>query len=246
MVTTALIVEDEPLLAKDLAEELSRLWPELVLLGPVHDGIAALREIQERRPDVLFLDIQMPGLDGLEVARFAGGRCHIVFVTSFDQHAVNAFEQGAVDYLLKPLDPGRLGQAVARLRARLARPPANLGRLLEQLQLPKGEKLQWISVLQGRDIQFIAIDDVCYFRADHKYIAVVTASGESLITTPLKELVPRLDPAVFWQVHRGVIVNMHAVHSVRRSITGNLDLKLKRRAESVRVSAAYAHLFKHM
>ena len=244
--TTALIVEDEPLLAAELREELARLWPDLVLLEPVHDGVAALREIEAERPDVLFLDIQMPGLTGLEVARVAGGRSHIIFITAFDQYAVQAFEQGAVDYLLKQIETARLAQAIGRVRARLAQPPADLSALIEQLQRPGGEKLQWITVLQGRDIQFIAVDDVSYFRADNKYIAVVTATGESLITTPLKELVARLDSAVFWQVHRGVVVNMHAVHSVRRSITGQLDLKLKSRPETLRVSAGYAHLFKHM
>jgi len=244
--TTALIVEDEPLLAAELREELGRLWPELMLLDSVHDGVAALREIEAKRPDVLFLDIQMPGLTGLEVARVAGGRSHVVFITAFDQYAVKAFEQGAVDYLLKPIETARLAQALGRVRARLVQPPADLSALIEQLQRPSSEKLQWITVLQGRDIQFIAVDEVCYFRADNKYIAVVTATGESLITTPLKELVERLDPAVFWQVHRGVVVNMHAVHSVRRSITGQLDLKLKSRPETLRVSAAYTHLFKHM
>jgi DNA-binding LytR/AlgR family response regulator len=241
-----LIVEDEPLLAAELREELARLWPDLVLLESVHDGVAALREIEAERPDVLFLDIQMPGLTGLEVARVAGGRSHIVFITAFDQYAVQAFEQGAVDYVLKPIETARLAQALGRVRARLVQPPADLSALIAQLQRPSGEKLQWITVLQGRDIQFISVDDVSYFRADNKYIAVVTATGESLITTPLKELVARLDPAVFWQVHRGVVVNMHAVHSVRRSITGQLDLKLKNRAETLRVSAGYAHLFKHM
>jgi DNA-binding LytR/AlgR family response regulator len=244
---TALIVEDEPLLAEELKEELTRLWPELALLPPAHDGLAALREIEAHRPDVLFLDVQMPGLTGIEVARIAGARSHVVFITAYDQYAIQAFEQGAVDYLLKPIETARLAQALVRVKARLQRAPADLSALLEQLQRTSGtERLQWITVLQGRDIQFISVDDVCYFRADNKYIAVVTATGESLITTPLKELVARLDPAVFWQVHRGVVVNMHAVHSVRRSITGQLDLKLKSRPETVRVSAGYSHLFKHM
>ena len=246
--TTALIVEDEPLLAAELREELARLWPGLTVFEPVHDGVAALREIESRRPDVLFLDVQMPGLTGIEVARVAGARSHVVFITAFDQYAVQAFEQGAVDYLLKPIETARLAQAIGRVRARLQQPPADLSTLLDQLQrgASGAERLQWITVLQGRDIQFIAVDDVCYFRADNKYIAVVTPTGESLITTPLKELVARLDPALFWQVHRGVVVNMHAVHSVRRSITGQLDLKLKSRPETLRVSAGYAHLFKHM
>ncbi|HEY2188247.1 MAG TPA: LytTR family DNA-binding domain-containing protein [Caldimonas sp.] len=245
--TTALIVEDEPLLATELREELLRLWPDLTLLESAHDGISALREIEAQHPDVLFLDIQMPGLTGIEVARIAGARSHVVFITAFDQYAVQAFEQGAVDYLLKPIETARLAQALGRVRARLAQPPADLSKLLERLQRGNGsEQLQWITVLQGRDIQFIAVDDVCYFRADNKYIAVVTAGGESLITTPLKELVARLDPAVFWQVHRGVVVNMHAVQSVRRSITGHLDLKLKSRPEVLRVSAGYSHLFRQM
>ncbi|HEX4234404.1 MAG TPA: LytTR family DNA-binding domain-containing protein [Caldimonas sp.] len=245
--TTALIVEDEPLLATELREELLRLWPDLTLLKSAHDGISALREIEAQHPDVLFLDVQMPGLTGIEVARVAGARSHVVFITAFDQYAVQAFEQGAVDYLLKPIETARLAQALGRVRARLAQPPADLSKLLEQLQRGNGsEQLQWITVLQGRDIEFIAVDDVCYFRADNKYIAVVTAGGESLITTPLKELVARLDPAVFWQVHRGVVVNMHAVQSVRRSITGHLDLKLKSRPEMLRVSAGYSHLFRQM
>lgn len=245
--TTALIVEDEPLLAAELQEELGHLWPELTLLDPVHDGLAALREIEAHRPDVLFLDVQMPGLTGIEIARIAGSRSHVVFITAFDHYAVHAFEQGAVDYLLKPLDTARLAQALGRVRARLRQAPADLGHLLEQIQRGGStDRLQWITVLQGRDIQFISVDDVCYFRADNKYIAVVTASGEALITTPLKELVERLDPTVFWQVHRGVVVNMHAVHSVRRSITGQLDLKLKHRPETLRVSTGHSHLFKHM
>jgi DNA-binding LytR/AlgR family response regulator len=244
---TALIVEDEPLLAAELRDELGRLWPDLTLLEPVHDGVTALREIENRRPEVLFLDVQMPGLTGIEVARVAGARSHVVFITAFDQYAVQAFEQGAVDYLLKPIEPARLAQAIGRVRARLQQPPADLSTLLDHLQRGSAsERLQWITVLQGRDIQFIAVEDVCYFRADNKYIAVVTPTGESLITTPLKELVARLDPTIFWQVHRGVVVNMHAVHSVRRSITGHLDLKLKSRPETLRVSAGYAHLFKHM
>jgi DNA-binding LytR/AlgR family response regulator len=245
--TTALIVEDEPLLAAELRDELTRLWPELTVHEPVHDGVAALHEIEARRPDVLFLDVQMPGLTGIEVARVSGAKSHVVFITAFDQYAVQAFEQGAVDYLLKPLDTARLAQALGRVRSRLQQAPADLSQLLEQLQRAGSpERLQWITVLQGRDIQFIAVEDVCYFRADNKYIAVVTAGGESLITTPLKELVARLDPTVFWQVHRSVVVNMHAVHSVRRSITGQLELKLKSRPEALRVSSGYGHLFKHM
>ena len=245
--TTALIAEDEPILAAEIREELGRLWPELAICATVHDGHEALREIERHQPQVLFLDVKMPGLTGIEVARVMGTRAHVVFITAFDQYAVQAFEEGAVDYLLKPLDPARLARAVRRVKDRLTRPPADLSGLLEQLQRgPANDRLRWITVLRGTDIHLITVEDICYFRADNKYIAVVTAESESLITTPLKELVERLDPAVFWQIHRGVIVNINAVKSVRRTLAGHLELRLKQRSETLRVSAANAHLFKHM
>lgn len=245
--TTALIAEDEPLLAAEIQEELARLWPELVICATVHDGHEALREIERHQPHVLFLDVKMPGLTGIEVARVAGTRAHVVFITAFDEYAVQAFEEGAIDYLLKPLDTARLARALRRVRERLSRTPADLSGLLEQLQRgPANDRLRWITVLRGPDINLITVEDVCYFRADNKYIAVVTAENESLITTPLKELLARLDPAVFWQIHRGVIVNINAVKSVRRALAGHLELKLKQRPETLRVSAANASLFKHM
>jgi len=245
--TTALIAEDEPLLAAEIREELGRLWPELAICAVVHDGHAALREIDQHQPQVLFLDVQMPGLTGIEVARVAGARAHVVFITAFDHYAVQAFEEGAVDYLLKPIDPVRLARAMRRIKDRLTRQPADLSELLQKLQRGLAtDRLQWITVLHGRDVQLITVDDVCYFRADNKYIAVVTAEGESLITTPLRELVERLDPAVFWQIHRGVIVNVNAIKSVRRTWSTHLELRLKDRSETLRVSAANAHLFKHM
>ncbi len=245
--TTALIAEDEPVLAAEIREELARLWPELAICAVVHDGHEALREIDRHQPQVLFLDVQMPGLTGIEVARVLGARAHVIFITAFDHYAVQAFEEGAVDYLLKPLDPARLARALRRVKDRLTRPPADLSTLLEQLQRgPATSLLRWITVLHGRDVELITVEDVCYFRADNKYIAVLTAEGESLITTPLKELIERLDPAVFWQIHRGVVVNINAIKSVRRAMAGHLELRLKQRPETVRVSAAYAHLFKHM
>jgi len=245
--TIALIAEDEPLLAAEIREELGRLWPELAICAIVHDGHAALREIDQHQPQVLFLDVQMPGLTGIEVARVTGTRAHVVFITAFDHYAVQAFEEGAVDYLLKPLDPARLARALRRVKERLTRPPADLSGLLEQLQRkPATDRLRWITVLRGRDVQLITVADICYFRADNKYVSVVTAEGESLITTPLKELVERLDPAVFWTIHRGVIVNVNAVKNVRRTLAGHLELHLKQRTETLRVSAAYVHLFKQM
>jgi DNA-binding LytR/AlgR family response regulator len=245
--TTALIAEDEPLLAAEIGEELGRLWPDLVICAVAHDGHEALRAFDRYQPQVAFLDVKMPGLTGIEVARVVGTRAHVVFITAFDEYAVQAFEEGAVDYLLKPLDTARLARALRRVKERLNRPPADLSGLLEQLQRGAGpDRLRWITVLHGRDVQLITVEDVCYFRADNKYIAVVTAEGESLITTPLKELIDRLDPAVFWQIHRGVIVNIHEVKSVRRALAGHLELRLRQRSETLRVSAAYASLFKHM
>jgi len=245
--TSALIAEDEPILAAEIREELGRLWPELEICATAHDGHEALREIERHQPQVLFLDVKMPGLTGIEVARFMGTRAHVVFITAFDQYAVQAFEEGAIDYLLKPLDPARLARALRRVKDRLNRPPADLSGLLEQLKRgPANDRLRWITVLRGPDIHLITVEDICYFRADNKYIAVVTAESEWLITTPLKELVERLDPAMFWQIHRGVIVNINAVKSVRRALAGHLELKLKQRSETLRVSAANASLFKHM
>jgi DNA-binding LytR/AlgR family response regulator len=245
--TKALIAEDEPVLAAELRDELGRLWPELEICATVHDGHEALREIERHQPQILFLDIKMPGLTGIDVARVMGPRAHVVFITAFDSFALQAFEEGAVDYLLKPLEPARLARALRRVKDRLAAPPADLSGLVEKLQRgANNDRLRWITVLHGSDIQLITVEDVCYFRADNKYVAVVTAESESLITTPLKELLDRLDADTFWQIHRGVIVNINAVKSVRRALAGHLDLRLKQRPETLRVSAPNAHLFKHM
>ena len=245
--TTALIAEDEPLLAAEIREELARFWPELVICATVHDGHEALREIDEHQPQIVFLDVKMPGLTGIEVARVMGARAHVVFITAFEEYAVQAFDEGAVDYLLKPLDASRLARALRRVKERINRHPADLSSLLEQLQRgPIGDRLRWITVLNGQDVQLITVEDVCYFRADNKYISVMTAEGESLITTPVRELLERLDPVMFWQIHRGVIVNIHAVKSVRRALAGHLELRLRSRPETLRVSAACASRFRHM
>jgi DNA-binding LytR/AlgR family response regulator len=191
----------------------------------------------------------MPGLDGLEVARILGARAHVVFITAFDHYAVQAFDEGAVDYLLKPLDAARLARAVQRLKQRIGQAPADLGGLVARVreQAPAAEgPLRWITVQIGRELRLITVDDICYFRADNKYVAVVTAEGEALISTPLKELLARLDPEVFWQVHRGTVVNVNAVRSVVRNVAGKLALQLKQRSEKLEVSATYAHRFKQL
>jgi DNA-binding LytR/AlgR family response regulator len=244
-----LIAEDEPLLCAEIGEELHRLWPQAELLPPVHDGHAALQAIDRDKPEVVFLDVQMPGLSGLEVARLLQGRAHVVFVTAFDHYAVQAFDEGAVDYVLKPIDPLRLARAVQRLKERMTSPPADLSALLHKMPgaaPAPSEPLRWITVLRGRELQFITVEDVLYFRADNKYVAVVTADNEALITTPLKELVTRLDPERFWQVHRSTIVNVDAIKSVSRGLTGKLSIALKARTEKLEVSAAYAHRFKQV
>jgi len=245
---TALIAEDEPLLAGELRDELVRAWPELDVCAVVHDGHAAVEMIERLRPQVLFLDVQMPGLSGLEVARLCGKSAHVVFITAFDRYAVQAFEEGAVDYLLKPLEPARLVRAVHRLKDRLGSTPADLGRLLDRLaQAPAAaERVRWITTLHGRDIRLIAIDDVICFEADSKYVAVVTAEGESLITTSLKDLLPGLDPQVFWQIHRSAVVNVNAIEAVHRLSNGRLEVRLKGLERRLFVSDRYAHRFRQM
>lgn len=181
--TRVLIAEDEPLLAAEIGEELQRLWPQAEIVATVHDGHAALQALDEYKPTVCFLDVQMPGLSGLEVARLAGARAHIVFITAFEQYALQAFDEAAVGYLLKPLDTVKLARTLQRVKERLAQPPADLSGLLEKMQ--PVEPLRWITVQRGRELQLITVDDVLYFRADHKYVAVVTAdSEESLEVSP--------------------------------------------------------------
>ena len=205
-----------------------------------------LRALDAHSPDLLFLDIEMPGLTGLEVARQASGRCHIVFVTAYDQHAVAAFEQGAADYVLKPVSAGRLATTVARLKDRVGRPAAAVEGLLRELRPAQRAFLRGINASHGQTLRVITVDDVCYFQADSKYTRVVTPEGESLIRKPIKELCDELDPASFWQVHRSTIVNVHAIAGVVRDARGAAQVRLKQRGELLPVSETYAHLFRQM
>ena len=244
----AVIAEDEPLLRVQLKEMLAELWPELVLCGDAEDGVSALHAVEKHAPDILFLDIQMPGLSGLEVARQAGTRCHVVFVTAYDKYAVAAFEQGAVDYVMKPFSADRLAMTVARLKEKVGNAPANLEGLLQALLKQTAAKayLRWITATQGQDLRLITVDEICYFQADNKYTLVVTPHQESVIRRPIKELTQNLDPAQFWQIHRGTVVNVTAIAGVQRDIGGHLRLKLKERKETLPVSDPYLHLFKSM
>jgi DNA-binding LytR/AlgR family response regulator len=244
----AVIAEDEPLLRAELRETLVRLWPELSICAEAEDGVEALSAIETHAPDILFLDIQMPGMSGLEVARQAGSRCHVVFVTAYDKYAVTAFEQGALDYVMKPFSLARLATTVARLKEKAGTAPANLEGLLQSLirsSAPK-EYLRWITASQGQELRLITVDEICYFQADSKYTLVVTGTQESLIRRPIKELVAELDPAVFWQIHRGTVINVNAIAGVNRDIGGHLRVKLKERKETLPVSDPYLHLFKSM
>lgn len=245
---TALVAEDEATLRHQLVEQLGQLWPELAIVAEAADGVQALRLLEEHRPDVLFLDIQMPGATGLEVARQASGRCHVVFVTAYDEYAVAAFEQGAVDYVLKPISAARLFTTVSRLKQRIAAPPARIDAVLDRIGngAPQKTFLRWINASVGQNLKLITVDEIAYFQADNKYTRVVTGDGEALIRKPLKELVEELDPQQFWQIHRSTLVNASAIAGVTRDFRGRMLVKLKKRDDTLLVSDSYTHLFRQM
>lgn len=249
---TAVVAEDEATLRHELVEQLGKLWPELSIVAEAADGVQALRLLDEFKPDLLFLDIEMPGATGLEVARQVAGRSHVVFVTAYDQYAVAAFDQGAVDYLLKPLVPARLFTAISRLKQRLqqGQAPAQLGSVLDQLSARPADAsrapLRWINASVGQALKLITVDEVLYFQSDNKYTRVVTREGEALIRKPLKELVDELDAQQFWQIHRSTLVNAMAVAAVTRDFRGRMQVKLKHRDEALLVAESYVHLFKQM
>lgn len=250
------IAEDEELLRTALSSLLKEAWPQLQIVAECEDGASALESIAELQPDVAFLDIRMPGLTGIEVARGladASPRTQVVFVTAYDQYAIDAFEQGAIDYLLKPITRERLLATVQRIQARAAAghpDGATLEALLRHLsarEMPASKPpLVWITASAGKDTRLIMVDDVAYFQADNKYTTVMTAEGESLLRTPLRELLDSLDAATFKQIHRSTIVNMKAVASVSRDDTGRGRLKLKNRPETLTVSQPFMTLFRNM
>lgn len=245
----AVIAEDEAVLRDELRARVATLWPDLEICAQVGDGQAALAALELHRPHVLFLDIQMPGLSGMEVARQASGRCHVVFVTAHDEFAVAAFEQGAIDYVMKPFATERLALAIERMKARLSSQPADLEGLLEtfaqRIARPRAY-LQWINASLGNDLRFITVDEVCYFRSDAKYTRVVTAGQESLIRKSVRELAAELDPDRFRQIHRSIIVNLGEIAGIQRDFRGRIQIKLKRRTEALPVSDPFAPLFRQM
>jgi DNA-binding LytR/AlgR family response regulator len=249
VIARALIAEDEPVLRAELAEMLAQAWPELDIVAAVGDGLAAIRAIEEHRPDVVFLDIQMPGASGIEVARAASGRCHIVFVTAYDQFAIAAFDEGAADYLMKPINATRLRVACNRVRRRLAAGPVELGRLLDTLMersVAERPYLRWINASKGDEIRILTTGEICYFQSDTKYTRAVTATTEALLNKTVKALLDELDPAQFRQIHRGTIVNLSAIAGVARDARGRVFLRLKERKETLLVSESHVAQFKQM
>jgi DNA-binding LytR/AlgR family response regulator len=244
----AIIADDEQHLAEDLRRCLALLWPELQIAAVLHDGMAAAQALQELKPDIAFLDIRMPGQSGLDAAREAAAGCRVVFVTAFDDHAVQAFEQAAVDYLLKPVSDERLQRCVERLKQHSAvAPDALLARLQQLLATQsKPEPLRWLRIQVGQSVRMVAVEEVCYFQSADKYTTVLTCDAELLLRTPLKELIEQLDPEQFWQVHRGTIVNAKQIVSAHHDLLGKVALTLRDRTEKVAVSRSYAQLFRQM
>ena len=260
---TALIADDEPLLREQLKLRLSKLWPELKLVAEAVNGAQALALFEEHQPEIVFLDIHMPVMTGLDAARLIGRgrekRAHIVFVTAYDEHAVEAFERGAIDYVLKPFNEARLAETVLRLKERVEQnvdsamerdadtDVANVLRQLTQhMGLPSGEYLRWIKASVGQTVRLIPVDEVIYFQSDGKYTRVALEDAEVLIRKPIKELLAELDPQQFWQIHRATLVNTNAIAGVVRGLRDQADLKLKNRPETLTVSRNFTHLFKQM
>jgi DNA-binding LytR/AlgR family response regulator len=247
---TALIADDEPLLRDQLRSRLKLLWPALNIVAEARNGREAVEAANEHSPDIAFLDIRMPVMGGVEAARLLCVDTRVVFVTAFEEYAIAAFDAGAVDYVVKPVETERLQRTVQRLQVALHHPPADLNQLLKQiaphLKPPSPVHLRWIRASVGNSVRLVPVDDVLFFNSDEKYTRVVTASGEVLIRKSIKELLDELDPNDFTQVHRSTIVNLRRIERVDRTTTDNLDLRMRDSSEVVRVSRSYTHLFRQM
>lgn len=258
---TAIIADDERLMRDLLRTRLSQVWPELDIVGEAKNGDEAVQLVGELKPDLTFLDIRMPGKTGMEAARDIGTASQVVFVTAYDQYAVEAFERGAVDYVLKPPEPERLQITVERLKERLASPggagakaqlnvsdtvTAMLSQLAEKIAAPKPKYLQWIQASIGQDLRMIPVEEILFFRSDEKYTCVQTEKFEALIRKPVRDLAEELDPALFWQIHRATLVNVNAIEGVTRDIRGRHLVLIKGRSEKLEVSRSFLHLFKQM
>jgi DNA-binding LytR/AlgR family response regulator len=247
---TAIIAEDELPQRRELRAMLADLWPELNILAECDDGLAALQALEDHQPNVAFLDIRMPGVSGLEVARAAGAQCQVIFITAYEEYALRAFDEGAVDYLQKPVARERLSRAVERTRARLSSgSPVDMAALLDLVQsrlAPTGKSIKWITASVGNTMKMFSIDEVLFFQAQDKYTRVVTADSEGHIRTPLKELLAALDSESFWQVHRSAIVRVGAIRAVEKSEDGKLRLTIRGHPEILPVSSAFQYRFRGM
>jgi DNA-binding LytR/AlgR family response regulator len=245
---SAVLAEDEPILRAELRDALSALWPELQVIAETCDGISTLRAIQEHAPDVVFLDINMPQLTGLEVAKVVHGKTAIVFLTAYNQHALEAFDLGAVDYLVKPLSRGRLLNTIERLKARMGEGrfvvPAMVWEALAPTKVER-KYLRWIQASVGNLFRLITTDEIYFFQADAKYTRVVTAHAEALIRKPIKDLMEELNPDDFIQVSRGAIVNLRRVESIYKT-DGHMEVRLKDRNERLAVSVGYQAAFRQL
>ena len=243
---TAVIADDEPLLRAGLRHALGQAWPELEILAEAANGAEAVHAVREHQPAFAFLDIEMPVMNGLDAARAIGEAAHVVFVTAYDRYAVEAFERGAVDYVLKPASSERLAETTRRLKARVGTPAPSLESLIGELarRVAPAPPLQWLQASIGNTLKLINVDDVMYFQSDTKYTRVVTKEGEALVKKTLRELASELDARHFWQVHRGTIVNIRAIASVTSDDMGRREISLKGRTDRIEVSRTFAHLFK--
>jgi DNA-binding LytR/AlgR family response regulator len=255
---TAIIADDERLMRDQLRMRLGQVWPELDIIGEAKNGDEAIDLVDELKPDFTFLDIRMPGKTGMEAASVIGNKSIIVFVTAYDAYAVEAFERGAIDYVLKPPEQERLQLTVDRLKARLNKPAAAaavdvnasvtamLAQLTEKIAAPKPQHLQWIQASIGQDLRMIPVEEILFFRSDEKYTCVQTEKYEALIRKPVRDLAEELDPALFWQIHRATLVNVNAIEGVTRDIRGRHLVMIKGRNDKLEVSRSFLHLFKQM
>jgi DNA-binding LytR/AlgR family response regulator len=250
---SAVVADDERLMREQIIDRLKEAWPELLIVGEASNGREAVAMVQSLEPDIVFLDISMPGMDGIQAAQALAGQVHVVFVTAHDQYAISAFEHGAVDYLLKPAEPERVALTCERLRARLNQAPDPMTDLLAQLSQRLGagglkprEYMRWVQASVGANIRMIPTSDILFFRAEDKYTRVQTRGFEALIRKPIKELIDELDPDEFWQIHRATVVRVDAVEQVSRNFRGNQIVHVKGSDERLEVSRTFNHRFKQM
>ncbi len=250
---TAVVADDERLMREQVVDRLKDAWPELVIVGEAANGREAVAMVQSLEPDIVFLDINMPEMDGIKAAQALAGQLHVVFVTAYDQYAIKAFDQGAVDYLLKPVEPERVALTCRRLRERLQQKPDPMNELLERLSQRLGTEglkprdyMRWIQASVGPNLRMIPTSEILFFRAEDKYTRVQTAGFEALIRKPIKELIDDLDPNEFWQIHRATVVRVDAVAQVSRNFRGKQVVHVRGRDDKLEVSRSFAHRFKQM